>query len=345
MSSLCDVTIIFENKGYKEIFNEVGMQIYYKCEPKIGPKCIVVVDSMVYPHSNDDTIDLIKEKAMRHQVGMQKSQILVVMMGYLEHCLADQSNFILFNPDTAKITICRVEDYFKPEKEMVKNAAKRKQAYTQKMNADFEMAVYEKDYVPIVTWLLIAVNIVVYIKTLLDGAYTYGISTEKVLYYGESYRLVSYMFLHGSFLHLISNSIALLYIGNNVIKRTGNINFLITYLCGGIFAGLVSVYAGSIGIKTAQSITVGASGAIFAALGALFIDTLTDSTGDNRKIISYCVMVLITSSISPTVDVPCHIGGFISGILLMALLKTSDETAYLKKYVKASRKQKRIEDA
>lgn len=345
MSNLCDITIIFENKGYREIFNEIGMQLYYKCSPNIGPKCIAVIDSIVYQHTNDETIDQIKEKAMRYQVGIKKEQVLVLLTGYPEHCLAEQTNFILYNPDNAKIVRCKVEQYFNPEKEMVKNASKRKKAYTQKINADFATTALGKDFVPIATWILLMLNVIIYIKVLFEGAYTYGISTEKVLYCGESYRLVSYMFMHGSFMHLLTNSLTLIYIGNNVIKRSGNINFLVTYICGGVMAGLISTYAGEIGLRNPQTITVGASGAIFAILGALFIDAILDPREDKKKIVIYCFVVLVTSNISPTVDVACHIGGFVSGILIMALLNTSDEASFFKKYVKASKKQERAENA
>ena len=52
----------------------------------------------------------------------------------------------------------------------------------------------------------------------------------------EQFRLVTYMFLHGSFLHLLFNMIFLFVFGDNVEDAMGHIRFLIFYLAGGIFA-------------------------------------------------------------------------------------------------------------
>ncbi len=55
----------------------------------------------------------------------------------------------------------------------------------------------------------------------------------------ELYRLITYMFLHGSILHLSGNMLFLWIFGDNVEDRLGHLRFLEFYLLGGITAALV----------------------------------------------------------------------------------------------------------
>ena len=75
------------------------------------------------------------------------------------------------------------------------------------------------------------------------------------------------MFLHGGWMHLISNMLALYIFGDNVEDRMGHGRYLLFYLLGGMVAGVVHAWA-----NPASSIpTVGASGAIAAVLGAYLV--------------------------------------------------------------------------
>lgn len=79
--------------------------------------------------------------------------------------------------------------------------------------------------------------------------------------------LFTSMFLHGSWLHLISNMLALYIFGDNVEDRLGHLRYLVFYLLGGTLAGLAHLWAYSAsGVPT-----VGASGAIAAVLGAYLV--------------------------------------------------------------------------
>ena len=75
------------------------------------------------------------------------------------------------------------------------------------------------------------------------------------------------MFLHGGWLHLLGNMLFLWIFGNNVEDRLGPIPFLLFYLVGGIAAALAQVV-----IDPDSTVPlVGASGAIAAALGAYIV--------------------------------------------------------------------------
>jgi membrane associated rhomboid family serine protease len=75
------------------------------------------------------------------------------------------------------------------------------------------------------------------------------------------------MFLHGGWLHLLSNMLALYIFGDNVEDRMGHGRYLVFYLLGGVLAGLAHLIA----YAPSEIPTVGASGAIAAILGAYLV--------------------------------------------------------------------------
>ncbi len=83
----------------------------------------------------------------------------------------------------------------------------------------------------------------------------------------ETATLVTSLFLHGGWLHLLGNMLYLWIFGNNVEDRFGRAGFLGFYLLGGALAGLSQVAID----PTSTIPTIGASGAIAATLGAYFV--------------------------------------------------------------------------
>jgi membrane associated rhomboid family serine protease len=81
------------------------------------------------------------------------------------------------------------------------------------------------------------------------------------------YPLVTYMFLHGGWLHIISNLWVLFIFGDNVEDRMGSARYLIFYFLGGIAAGLLQIFAS----PGSDMPAIGASGAIAAVMGAYFV--------------------------------------------------------------------------
>ncbi|MEO8272727.1 MAG: rhomboid family intramembrane serine protease [Chloroflexota bacterium] len=79
--------------------------------------------------------------------------------------------------------------------------------------------------------------------------------------------VITSMFLHGSWLHIIGNMLFLWIFGNNVEDRLGSIGFALFYLVGGIAAALTQVAID----PRSEVPLVGASGAIAAALGAYIV--------------------------------------------------------------------------
>ena len=84
---------------------------------------------------------------------------------------------------------------------------------------------------------------------------------------GQALTLITSQFLHGGWLHLLSNMLYLWIFGNNIEDRLGRIGFLLFYLAGGVVAGLAQV-----AVAPDSTIpTIGASGAIAATLGAYLV--------------------------------------------------------------------------
>jgi membrane associated rhomboid family serine protease len=93
--------------------------------------------------------------------------------------------------------------------------------------------------------------------------------------YGWVWQVFTYMFLHGSFIHVFFNMYALLLFGRSLEQRWGKYRFLMFYLFTGVGAGIVTLIWHLFGNPYIP--TIGASGAIFGivlAFGLEFPDTL-----------------------------------------------------------------------
>lgn len=134
---------------------------------------------------------------------------------------------------------------------------------------------------PIITVVLIALNCYVFWQQLLLSdheldrvIYHFGIIPKEIsslLQQGGPVLgllpLVTAMFLHGGWLHLLGNMLYLWVFGDNIEDRLGRLRFLLFYLTVGVLGNLAHVWA-----EQASSIpTIGASGAIAGVLGAYFI--------------------------------------------------------------------------
>ena len=84
---------------------------------------------------------------------------------------------------------------------------------------------------------------------------------------GATLGMITSMFLHGGWLHILGNMLYLWIFGNNVEDRLGRLPFLVFYLVGGITAALTQVVID----PHSHVPLVGASGAIASALGAYIV--------------------------------------------------------------------------
>jgi membrane associated rhomboid family serine protease len=126
------------------------------------------------------------------------------------------------------------------------------------------------------TWLIILVNALVFIYMLyLDGHASYQFVNDFALiparwqtqpiWFGVT--LFTSMFLHGGWLHFLSNMWTLFIFGDNVEDRMGPFGFLVFYLLSGLAASLLQFAFG----PGSTIPVVGASGAIAGVLGAYLV--------------------------------------------------------------------------
>jgi membrane associated rhomboid family serine protease len=83
----------------------------------------------------------------------------------------------------------------------------------------------------------------------------------------ERFTLVSYMFLHGGWIHLIGNMLFLWVFGDNVEDAMGHIRFIMFYLMCGIFAAVLHAWM----MPTSDLPLIGASGAVAGVISAYLI--------------------------------------------------------------------------
>ena len=97
------------------------------------------------------------------------------------------------------------------------------------------------------------------------GAVPYDITHNLDLQ--EALTLITSMFLHGGYMHILGNMLYLWIFGNNVEDAMGRVGFTLFYLICGVGAGLAQVLVG----PTEQIPAIGASGAIAGVLGAYIV--------------------------------------------------------------------------
>lgn len=129
-------------------------------------------------------------------------------------------------------------------------------------------------YFPLLSYTFIALNVLIFFyQASLSGAgfeqfvYTYGSIPKETMQGQDLFTLLTSMFLHGSWMHLIGNMVFLWIFADNIEATIGTWRFLVFYLLGGFAAHVGHIYFNMESIIP----TVGASGAISAVMGAYLI--------------------------------------------------------------------------
>ncbi len=185
---------------------------------------------------------------------------------------------------------------------------------------------------PIVTYALIAINIILFMLMYIFGKGSedsltllkFGASYPDFIKLGEYYRLLTSGFLHIGILHLLFNMYSLYIIGTQLEGFFGKVKYLIIYLGSIIFGNLMSMLF-------FDGISAGASGAIFGLLGSLlyfgyhyrvYLGTVVKS-----QIIPLILLNLFLGFVSSGINNAAHIGGLIGGILLSMMVGVKYKTS------------------
>jgi rhomboid protease GluP len=181
---------------------------------------------------------------------------------------------------------------------------------------------------PLITPILIAINVAVFAAMLASGFSFTNPSAESFLRWGADFgpltthgqwwRIVAAAFVHGSFIHLLMNMLILLSIGLFTERLFGRVGFIVLYLFAGIGGNLAGLALHPF------TVAMGASGAIFGLYGGLLaILLLHRNTVPRPRIMPIAKSAAIFIAINllyglsqSNVDMAAHIGGLASGFLL-----------------------------
>ncbi|MEU6373792.1 rhomboid family intramembrane serine protease [Streptomyces sp. NPDC046909] len=145
---------------------------------------------------------------------------------------------------------------------------------------------------------------------LLGRAYVPVLGDVEGVAEGQWYRLLTAMFLHGSYMHIIFNMLSLWWIGGPLEAALGRARYLALYFVSGL-AGSALTYL----LAESNQPSLGASGAIFGLFGATAI-LMRRLRYDMRPVIALLVINLIFTFGWPDIAWQAHIGGLVGGVVI-----------------------------
>ncbi|CAL9089104.1 RHOMBOID-like protein 3 [Musa acuminata AAA Group] len=153
---------------------------------------------------------------------------------------------------------------------------------------------------------------------------------NNVVYQNQGWRLVTCIWLHAGLIHLLANLFSLLFIGVRLEQQFGFVPIGVIYLLSGFGGSVLSA------LLLMNSISVGASGALFGLLGAMFSELIINWTIYSNRVaalLTLLVIIIINLGIGlfPHVDNIAHIGGFVSGFLLGFVLLIQPRVGWMER--------------
>ena len=175
---------------------------------------------------------------------------------------------------------------------------------------------------------IIGANLVIFVAMMFvtESLYPFGdfaiIQIDRFTYYlglipyyfvERPWTILSAMFIHDGFWHLLFNMMVLFFFGSYLSRLVGNTRFTLVYFIGGLAGNLLYLLLGD-----DLSIAIGASGAVYAVAGALVI------LRPNLRVLLYFIVPMplwlvitvffVVFSFIPCVAWQAHLGGLIVGL-------------------------------
>ena len=171
-----------------------------------------------------------------------------------------------------------------------------------------------------VTVLLIAINVVAFIMQQIPGLYitNLGVNAGPLTLSGQYWRLFTAGFLHANIFHIGMNMWCLWSLGRLSERLFGKWQTFMIYMLTGVGGALLSI------AYRPEHAELGASGAVFGIVGAVMAGVrfgdLNISHGEKRAIfssaLSFAVLNFILGATLANVDNMCHLGGFVTGLIV-----------------------------
>ena len=201
---------------------------------------------------------------------------------------------------------------------------------------------------PLVTPVIIVVNVIVFLLELIRGdtfVMAWSAVPAQIVSGHHSVTILTAMFMHGSWSHIIGNMIFLWAFGPEIEDAMGRGRFLIFYLVGGVVAMLAQVAAD----PHSTVPNLGASGAIAAVMGAFLVTYPRDRIKSVLFVFLFARITLIPAALligfwfliqlvhagaiaqtqSGGVAYLAHVGGFIFGAVTARWFERPNRTASL----------------
>ncbi|MGE5282967.1 MAG: rhomboid family intramembrane serine protease [Chloroflexota bacterium] len=184
------------------------------------------------------------------------------------------------------------------------------------------------------TLILIALNAAAFLAEIATGGggfgvggsslvSNYGLFGPAVAEGGEWYRLATSGFLHVSLIHIGFNMFALYFLGRLLEPAIGTVRFVGVYvasLFGGAFGAL---------LLSPNTLTIGASGAVFGIFGAAFVVARGRGVDDVARSIGVILLLnLAISFANPEISLGGHLGGLAAGLLCAAAIVAGERGVF-----------------
>ena len=184
---------------------------------------------------------------------------------------------------------------------------------------------------PRVTYALIAINAIAFLASGRFGVsgggstvWNHGVLFGPRIHDDHEYwRLITGGFLHAGFIHIALNMYLLYLLGQMLEPALGSVRFAALYM--------TSLLAGSFGalVVSPDSVTVGASGAVFGLMGAAFTEQRRRGIDPFQTGIGGLIVInLVLSFAFSGISIGGHIGGLIGGVLAGAAFELGDRSRF-----------------
>lgn len=301
-----------------------------------GPYRIIRINSNYIHNEEQYKFDMFKTKKVMEQIRKKTLSLSVNTLNILLN-VADNVDFDDKNKNISSIRVNDVNEMVNDENileifpklknklikdkggiELIVNVTNDINAKTVRDNETFSK-IFERKNV-IITPMLIFICVIMFILMYIFGngsentgtLLLFGANLRVLVQNGQVWRLLTSVFLHIGIAHLIVNMYSLYVIGSQLEGFLGKVKYLLVFLISGITGSLLSVVMH-------ESISAGASGAIFGLLGSLlyfgYHYRLYLGTVLKTQIIPIILFNLLISFIFPGIDAYAHIGGLVGGYL------------------------------
>ncbi len=186
----------------------------------------------------------------------------------------------------------------------------------------------EREPRPYMTYLLTGINLSIFLWMMAVGrgnidsvAELFGAKVNVLIQHGQWWRLLTPVFLHGSWLHLLSNSLSLIWFGGSIERLYGARKYLMIYFVAGVMGNIASY-------MHSPALSLGASGAIFGLVGAglmfpIRFRSLLPPEAPSKilgQIVPIAAINLFIGQTTPSIDNWAHMGGLVGGAMVALFL-------------------------